>query len=74
VSPETKDWESLPVGQWFFHDSPECVQRYCVAERTSSGWRVIATASWVTEVDKRNMQAIAEMHNRSLADIEKEEK
>ena len=58
-----QDWHKLPVGTWFFHDSPTSVERYSVQERTSGGCSIVCSTPYVHAGAKRDMQEIARLHN-----------
>jgi hypothetical protein len=60
---EARDWHTLPVGAWFFEDSPNCANRYSVQERTDSGCTLVCSTPWHHPKAEQSMQAIADLHN-----------
>jgi hypothetical protein len=60
-----RDWRDLPVGAWFFCDSPNCVHRYSVQERTDGGSTLVCSTPWHYAGAKKNMRDIARAHNEA---------
>ena len=60
-------WRDLPSGEWFFMESPDCVHRFSVMERTSSGCVSICSTGWSHEHARRDMHSIVELHNCAAA-------
>lgn len=63
-----QQWRQLPVGYWFFLDSPVCTNRYSVQERTDSGCILVCSTQWHHDGAKTDMQRIADLHNSRLAE------
>jgi hypothetical protein len=59
-------WRNLKVGDWFFHDAPECTERYSVGERTTAGWTTVCSTIWHHAAAKENMQLIAKLYNAAM--------
>lgn len=66
-TPPENMWEPLPVGSWFFLDSPECTHRYSVQERTHGGCSIVCSTPYIHTLAKRQLQEIAAAHNDSIA-------
>lgn len=64
--PVGDDWKSLPIGAWFFHDSPVCSERYSVQERTDGGCSIVCSTPYVHKNAEKDMREIAEAHNRAM--------
>jgi len=60
----SEDWKNLPIGAWFFCDSPNCTDRYSVQERTSGGYSIVCSTPFHHEPAKRDMKEIAKRHNQ----------
>ena|SRR5208282_5528018 len=66
TTPEPQpDWKKLSVGQWFFHDSPDCESRYSVQERTEGGCAIVCSTPYVHEGARRQLLEIAHLYNQS---------
>lgn len=64
---QDQEWRNLPIGHWFFSDSPICANRYSVMERTDSGCTAVCSSPWHHQGAAQDLREIARLHNESLA-------
>jgi hypothetical protein len=67
LEPAEPEWRKLPIGAWFFDDSPSCTSRYSVQERTSGGCHIVCSTPYHYPQAKKNMEEIAGLHNEGVA-------
>jgi hypothetical protein len=63
---DRKEWEHLPVGAWFFCNTPSCTFPYTVMERTDSGCTQVCGSPWTAPWAVEQMKEIAASHNQLM--------